>query len=197
MNVGENMNKIIYVLLIVILFLTGYFILSAKGKESRVSVDEIIFEVELTSNLKSIRDSYFEGAEKIHNLSLSIIQNDSFKNKVTNLKAYNEYVTLFYNRLLEIDKEFSSCLKIKNVYRDFSIDTSKEQFVQINRTFYIQNLEKLESEIMSIDNENKFRQTIKTALLAIIISVFGIILPIICKSKLIKKLASKLFKSDD
>jgi len=174
-----NKKKIIYPILVTFILLIVYALLLDNDEKKEILVDEIIFEVELSENLKSVRDAYFEGANKIHNLSLSIIQNNSFKNNVKNLKDYNKCIILFYNRLLEIDKMFSNRLRIKGGYSDSAPDTSDEQFVQINRTMFIQNLEKLESKIMSIENEKKFRQTMLIAVFAIFISVFGIFISIL------------------
>ena len=131
------------------------------------------------SELANIRDKYLNGAKNLHEISCDIIQKDSTKITKQEINKYKEKLSHSYDELLNIDNLFSKNLRITNSYSNHHPDTSNEEFVLMNRSFFISNLEKLEKEIMNIENAKKFRLTINIALFAILISVLSILLPTI------------------
>ncbi len=124
------------------------------------------------SELMNIRDQYFNGAENLHNISKQILTKNSNKISRKQLNEFKDKLSASYTVLLSIDRKFSTQLPVKNRTSDSHWDTSDEEFVLIHRSFYISNLEKLEKEIMNIENAKQFRLTIKIALVAIIVSTF-------------------------
>lgn len=133
------------------------------------------------SELMNIRDQYFNGAENLHNISKQILTKNSNKISRKQLNEFKDKLSVSYTVLLSIDRKFSTQLPIKNTTSDSHWDTSDEEFVLIHRSFYISNLEKLEREIMNIENAKKFRLSINIAIYATLISAIGILLSIVIK----------------
>ena len=131
--------------------------------------------------LEIIRDQYLEGAKNLHQISCKIIEQDSTKISTKKIEELKRQLTFSYNELLEIDCNFSKKLRIRGGYSDSHPDTSSEEFVLMNRSFFISNLEKLEKEVINIENAKQFRLTIKIALFAIVVSTLGILLPTIIR----------------
>ncbi len=125
--------------------------------------------------LVKIRDQYLNGAKNLHQISKSIIEKNSARISKKKINEYKEKLANLYEKLLEIDCEFSKGLWINDDYSDSHPDTSSEEFVLMNRSFFISNLEKLEKEIMNIENAKQFRLTINIALFAIFVSTLGLL----------------------
>ena len=133
------------------------------------------------SELMNIRDQYLNGAKKIHKISYEIIQKKSTKISKKEIKNYKGILAHSYAELLNNDSIFSKNLVISNSDSNMHPDTSKEEFVMINRSIFLSNLEKLEKEIMNIENAKQFRLTINIAIYATLISAIGILLSIVIK----------------
>jgi len=136
---------------------------------------------DFVSEFENIRDDYLNGATKLHQISREIIIQRSTKITKKKIHEYKEKLALSYCELLEIDCKFSKVLRIKGGYSDNHPDTSDEEFISINRSFFISNLEKLEKEIMNIENAKQFRLTINIAIYATLISAIGILLSVAIK----------------
>jgi hypothetical protein len=131
------------------------------------------------SELTNIRDNYLDGAKELHDTSCEIMQLSSSKISKKVIRNYIDIIFNSYKTLLENDISFSNQLRIRNGYSNSHPDTSGEEFVMMNRSIFISNLEKLEKEIMNLENAKQFRFSINLALSALIISSVGILLSII------------------
>ena len=133
----------------------------------------------MMSELENIRDEYLSGAKNLHQISCEIINQNSTKISKNEIIKYKKKLLHSYDELLNIDSLFSKNLRITNSYSNLHPDTSNEEFILMNRSFFISNLEKLEKEIMNLENTKQFRLSINIALFALIISSVGILLSII------------------
>ena len=135
----------------------------------------------MMSELENIRDEYLSGAKNLHQISCEIINQNSTKISKKEIKNYKEQIAQSYEKLLEIDCNFSKYLRIRGGHSNIHPDTSSQEFLLINRSFFISNLEKLEKEIVNIENAKKFRLSINIAIYATLISAIGILLSIVIK----------------
>lgn len=133
------------------------------------------------SELTNIRDMYLKGAKTLHQISCEIVQKVSTKITRKEISKYKHNLSQSYDELLNIDIMFSKNLRISNSGSNMHPDTSNEEFIMMNRSIFISNLEKLEKEIMNIENTKQFRLTINIAVYATLISAIGIFLSNVIK----------------
>ena len=94
------------------------------------------------------------------------------RNKVT---KYKEKLTEYYNWLREYDAVYSAHLSISGTINELQIKQSQAIIVEQARNLFISSLRNYENEISNIENSLNFRLTTGIAIIAMVISVLGLI----------------------
>lgn len=130
------------------------------------------------SQLDEVKDSYIAGSQKIVDASEELA-NDSFgfieifsKKK---LKIHQGKVSKFYGWLREYDAKFSGRLSTQGGISTMQMRQAQVAIVSEARSLFVSSLSAFERELSDKEQTVNFRLSTTIALVAIVVSVVGIV----------------------